>query len=86
MDEDYKSWNEAQNRTNPFWRANGISPIKRIEFEIRLSKNVHSLASAFVFFEKLEYENIQNTSNITDMIGMFFEAKSYSYSKPKGAE
>ena len=78
VDEDYKSWNEAQNRTNPFWRANGISPIKRIEFEIRLSKNVHSLASAFVFFEKLEYVNIQNTSNITDMSEMFEGAESFN--------
>ena len=31
--EDYK---KEQMRINPFWRANNITPIKRIEFEIRL--------------------------------------------------
>ena len=31
-DDDY----EEQMRTNPFWKANKIKPIKRIECEIRL--------------------------------------------------
>ena len=55
-------WDEYKKeryRINPFWRANNIIPIKRIEFEIRLGKNVHSLAGAFVEFEELEYVNIQ---------------------------
>ena len=56
--EDYK---KEQMRINPFWRANNITPIKRIEFEIRLGKNVHSLAGAFREFEELEYVNIQDT-------------------------
>ena len=33
-DEYYDEWLEEQNRTNPFMRANSVSPVKRIEFEI----------------------------------------------------
>ena len=73
--EDYK---KEQMRINPFWRANNITPIKRIEFEIRLGKNVHSLAGAFREFEELEYVNIQDTSHVTDMSFMFFRAKSFN--------
>ena len=45
--EDWEDYKKEQMRINPFWRANNITPIKRIEFEIRLGKNVHSLAGAF---------------------------------------
>ena len=51
-------WKKDQNRINPFWRANNIQPLKRIEFEVKLSPSVHSLACAFVEFRKLEYVNI----------------------------
>ena len=63
----WKDDNEEQIRINPFRRANKITPIKRLEFEIRLGKNVHSLARAFIEFEELEYVNIQDTSHVTDM-------------------
>ena len=74
----WKDDNEEQIRINPFRRANNITPIKRIEFEIRLGKNVHSLARAFIEFEELEYVNIQDTSHVTDMSFMFFRAKSFN--------
>ena len=76
--EDWEDYKKEQMRINPFWRANNITPIKRIEFEIRLGKNVHSLAGAFRKFEELEYVNIHDTSHITDMSFMFFKAKSFN--------
>ena len=77
-----KDWDKEQFLINPFWRANKITPLKRIEFEIRFGKNVHSLASAFQAYEKLEYVNIQDTSNITDMRLMFCNSKLFN--KPIG--
>ena len=74
----YEDWKNKQMRINPFWRANKITPLKRIEFEIKLGENVHSLASAFENLEKLEYVNIQNTSGVTDMSRMFNGAKSFN--------
>ena len=76
--EDYDKWENEQNRNNPFWRANSITPIKRIEFEVRLGPRVHSLACAFSLFEKLEYVNIKDTSRVTHMGGMFQGAKSFN--------
>ena len=70
--EDWEDYKKEQIRINPFWRASRIKPIKRIEFEIRLGKNVHSLAGAFMKFKKLRQVNIQDTSNITDMSFMFY--------------
>ena len=63
----WDDWKNEQMRINPFWKANKITPLKRIEFEIKLGENVHSLASAFENLEKLEYVNIQDTSGVTDM-------------------
>ena len=80
-DKDAEYWDgdyDEQMRTNPFWMANKITPIKRIEFEVRLGKNVHSLAGAFMEFKKLEYVNIQDTSYITDMSSMFYQASSFN--------
>ena len=57
-DGDWDNWENEQYRNNPFWRANSVTPIKRIEFEVRLGPGVHSLACAFLFFEKLEYVDI----------------------------
>ena len=74
----WKDDNEEQIRINPFRRANNITPIKRLEFEIRLGKNVHSLARAFIEFEELEYVNIQDTSHVTDMSCMFCGASSFN--------
>ena len=78
--EDYNRWKNEQNRNNPFWRANSITPIKRIEFEVRLGPGVHSLACAFLFFEKLEYVDIKDTSNVTRMDAMFVGATSLNIS------
>ena len=77
--ENHYKWKEEQNRTNPFRRANDeINPIKRIEFEVKFGPNVRSLAYAFSGFTMLEYVNIKDTSNITDMRGMFFGAMSFN--------
>ena len=71
-------WEKEQTRTNPFWRANKVQPLKRIEFEIKLAQNVHSLACAFCKFKNLEYVNLKDTSNVTDMNSMFEEATSFN--------
>ena len=76
--EDSDKWKNEQNRNNPFWRANSITPIKRIEFEVKLGSGVHSLACAFYDFENLEYVNIKDTSNVTNMDWMFQYAKSFN--------
>ena len=78
IDED--DWEKEQLQTSPFWRANNVSPIKRIEFEIKLGRNVHSLGYAFYKFEKLEFVNLKDTSNVTNMVGMFFKAKAFNQS------
>ena len=67
----WDDWYREQFRINPFWIANKITSLKRIDFEIKLGENVHSLASAFENLEKLEYVNIQDTSGVTNMSGMF---------------
>ena len=77
-EDNYEDWKNEQMRINPFWKANKITPLKRIEFEIKLGENVHSLARAFENLEKLEYVNIQDTSGVTNMSGMFRFAKSFN--------
>lgn len=52
--------------------------ITRLEFEIILGPNVHSLRNAFSSFYLLEYVNIRSTKNITDMSGMFSSAVSFN--------
>ena len=76
--EEIDTWNKEQHRTNPFWRANSVQPLKRIEFEVKFTGKSFSLACAFLGFEKLEYVNIQDTSHVTDMSFMFFKAKSFN--------
>ena len=71
-------WKNEQNRNNPFWRANSITPIKRIGFEVKLGFGVHSLACAFMNIENLEYVNIKDTSKVTDMQWMFLGATSFN--------
>ena len=75
---DYDNWENEQNRINPFWRANKVQPLKRIEFEIKLTDKSNSLACAFYNFENLEYVNIKDTSVITNMSRMFDGAKSFN--------
>jgi len=71
-------WKNEQNRNNTFWRANSITPIKRIGFEVKLGSGVHSLACAFMNIENLEYVNIKDTSKVTDMQWMFLGATSFN--------
>ena len=70
--------NKEQNRTNPFWRANSVTPLKRIEFEVKLGSGAHSLACAFLRFQNLEYVNIKDTSKVTNMQSMFEWARSFN--------
>ena len=74
----YKEFDKERKRINPFWIANNKTKIKRIEFEIKFGSNVNSLSCAFLDFKKLEYVNIIDTSNITDMSGMFCRASSFN--------
>ena len=48
--EDKREWKKEQNISNPFWLANDINPLKRIEFRIEFGSKVSSLAYAFYFF------------------------------------
>ena len=81
-EDSYASWVDEQFRTNPFWIANRRRKISRIEFEIKLTSNVHSLGGAFAGLSELEYVNIKDISNITDMRDMFREA--YLFNQPIG--
>ena len=62
------------------WESNGESRgvLTRLEFEIILGPNVHSLKEAFFCNYFLEYVNIKSTANITDMSGMFRSATSFN--------
>lgn len=77
-DEEYDDWKNERNRINPFWIANNIQPIERIEFEIKLTDKSSSLACAFCEFKKLEFVNLKDTSNVTNMRGMFWNASSFN--------
>lgn len=57
-----------------------LSAIKRIEFEVKPGQDVHSLACAFTLFDKLEYVNIKDTSNVSDMSGLFWQALTFNQS------
>ena len=69
---------DGDTRVNPFKLANRRKVIKKIEFEILLSPNVHSLACAFEGLKQLEYVNLKNTSHITNMKGMFRFAEKFN--------
>ena len=79
-DEEHDDWKNELNRINPFWRANNIQPIKRIEFEIKLTDKSSSLACAFRGFDKLKFVNLKDTSNVTNMSWMFYNATSLNQS------
>ena len=64
--------------SNPFFRANRHKPLKRIEFEVRLTRNVSSLHEAFSGMRDLEYVNLNDTSMITDMSFCFSFAKAFN--------
>ena len=79
FDKEYRyDWEKEQYRTNPFWAANQKSELKRIEFEIILGENVHSLAYAFYKLHGLESVNLKDTSNVTNMERMFLCAESFN--------
>ena len=44
QDEISNDLKEFENKSNPFIKANAVTPIKRIEFEIKLGPKAHSLA------------------------------------------
>lgn len=80
-------WIDTQLKTNPFRIANTKQKLKRIEFEIKLTSKIKSLACAFSghwkenawnHFDELEYINIKDTSNITNMKRMFLGAESFN--------
>ena len=77
-DEEYDDWENERNRINPFWRVNNIQPLKRIEFEVKLTDKSSSLACAFFDFKNLEFVNLKDTSKVTDMHWMFWDAKSFN--------
>ena len=66
-------WKQEQERNNPFW---GLE-LTRIEFEIILGPKVHSLSGAFVN-STLEYINLRDTSNVTNMSEMFRGARTFN--------
>ena len=74
----FDDWKTSQNYINPFYRANECTPIKRIEFKVILTRNVISLAGAFAFMTELEFVNLTDTSMITNMSGMFYEASAFN--------
>ena len=74
VDELSEKYEEENRRTNPFY---GLK-LKRINFEIILGPNVHSLAGAFANQPELEYVNLQDVSNIVDMSGMFMCATAFN--------
>ena len=65
-------------KNNPFWIANQQEPLTNIRFKVKLTPKVHSLACAFQGMEKLEFVNLEDTSNVTNMAGMFEGSKSFN--------
>ena len=67
----FSEWEIQQLKINPFRIANKVKELRKIEFKVILGTNVHDLSGAFMKFNKLEYVNLQNTSNITNMGSLF---------------
>ena len=65
-------------KDNPFWLANKIKKITRIDFPVLFTNNVHSLSKAFMNLDLLEHINIIDTSMITDMSETFSGASSFN--------
>ena len=77
-DEKDENWEKARLTSNPFWIANQQQELTSIDFEVKLSPKVHSLACAFTGLTKLEYVSIKDTSNISNMNSMFGGAKFFN--------
>ena len=73
-----QKWRALQRHTNPFYRANICTPIKRIEFKVILTRNVTSLAGAFAYMTELEFVNLSDTSMIANMSSMFSCASAFN--------
>jgi len=74
----WDDWKTSQYYINPFYLANELRPIKRIEFKVILTRNVTSLAGAFADMKELEFVNLTDTSMITNMSAMFFRAEAFN--------
>ena len=77
-DENRKNWEKEWLMSNPFGVANKQHELISIDFEVRLSPNVHSLACSFARMKKLKSVNLRDTSNVTDMSAMFGGAESFN--------
>ena len=75
-----EDWENFRLRSNPFWIANQRKALTNISFKVRLTSKVHSLACAFLGMEKLEFVNLEDTSNVTNMGWMLALAKSFNQS------
>ena len=76
--EKMEDWEKFRLKNNPFWRANQQKALTNISFKVKLASNVHSLACAFYDMKELEFVNLDDTSNLTNMKGMFYSAKSFN--------
>ena len=80
--EDQRKYDFDRYVMNPFWRANRTVPLSRLDFEIKFTSKVKSLACAFKGFTNLKSVNIKDTSNITSMQQMFYNA--FDFDQPIG--
>ena len=78
MDDNREDWEKYRLRSNPFWMANQQKALKNISFKVKLTSKVHSLACAFYDMKELEFLNLEDTSNVTNMEFMFASAKSFN--------
>ena len=76
--EKYDDWEKSRLKSNPFWIANKQKDLTNIFFKVKLTPKVHSMACAFSSMKKLEFVNLEDTSNVTDMSRMFSGAESFN--------
>ena len=76
--EDWQDWEKYRLKNNPFWIANQQEPLTNIRFKVILPPKVHSLACAFYDMNELEFVNLEDTSKVSDMEGMFYNADSFN--------
>ena len=67
VNENKDDWEKYRLENNPFWMANRQKALKSISFNIKLSPDIHSLACAFYGMKELEFVNLEDTSNVTNM-------------------
>ena len=76
--ENMGDWEKFKLKNNPFWRANQQKALTSISFKVKLTSNVHSLACAFSGMKKLEFVNLEDTSNVTNMKRIFAGASNFN--------